>query len=61
MNYINYANTNNATTNSVCPVCAGKGIILAGLRTNSSSQPMECNKCHGTGYINLYWGGAVAA
>ena len=60
MNYINYANTNNATTNSVCPVCAGKGIILAGLRTNSSSQPMECNKCHGIGYINLAWGGAVA-
>jgi len=61
MNFKIYTNTNNATTNSVCPVCAGKGIILAGLRTNSPSQTMECNKCHGIGYINLYWGGAVAA
>ncbi len=60
MNFIIYTNTNNASYNSVCPVCAGKGIIMAGLRTNSSSQPMECNKCHGIGYIILYWGGAVA-
>ena len=63
---LRFWNTNNASYNSVCPVCMGRGILLSGLKTEqgyvATTTPIaECPGCHGTGYINLYWGGAVAA
>ena len=44
----------------------GRGILLSGFKTEqgyvATTTPIaECPGCHGTGYINLYWGGAVAA
>jgi|JI8StandDraft_1071087.scaffolds.fasta_scaffold1837833_1 DnaJ-class molecular chaperone len=65
MNYITYANTNNASSNSVCPVCMGRGTLLSGVKTEqgyiATTTPIaECPKCQGIGYINLYWGGGVA-
>jgi DnaJ-class molecular chaperone len=65
MNYITYANTNNASSNSVCPVCMGRGTLLSGVKTEqgyiATTTPISvCSKCQGIGYINLYWGGGVA-
>ena len=62
----NYDLTQEMISGSVCPVCMGRGILLSGLKTEqgyvATTTPIaECPKCHGIGYINLYWGGAVAA
>ena len=65
MNFIIYTTTNNSSPNSVCSVCSGRGILLAGLKigqgyTATTTPITECLKCNGIGYVNLYWGGAVA-
>ena len=57
----NYDLTQEMISGSVCPVCMGRGILLSGGYVAATTPIAECPKCHGIGYINLYWGGAVAA